>query len=103
MKSFGLYIELPNGKNILFTSDIAKHEAAKFKDYINNNTVALFHDVSLVKNPVHSYIDDVVKYYEGAIDLKKIHAMHYQDDVDVETLEKQYGVNFVMPRRIYEF
>jgi glyoxylase-like metal-dependent hydrolase (beta-lactamase superfamily II) len=102
MKSFGLCIELPNRKNVLFTSDIAKHEVAAFKDYINNNTVALFHDISLVRNPVHSYIDDVAKYYEDAIDLKKIYAMHYQDDVDVEALEKQYGINFVMPRRMYE-
>jgi metal-dependent hydrolase (beta-lactamase superfamily II) len=67
------------------------------------NTVALFHDVSLVKNPVHSYIEDVIEYYEDKIDLNKIYAMHYQDDIDIETLEKQYGVNFVRPRKVYEF
>jgi glyoxylase-like metal-dependent hydrolase (beta-lactamase superfamily II) len=103
MKSFGLYIEFPNEENIVFTSDIAKHEIAGFKAFIDHKTVALFHDVSLVKNPVHSYIDDVIEHYRDVIDLSKIYAMHYQDDVDVDTLEDKYGVNFVMPRRIYEF
>lgn len=44
-----------------------------------------------------------VAYYEDVIDLKKIYAMHYQDDVDIEALERQYGVHFVRPRKVYEF
>jgi metal-dependent hydrolase (beta-lactamase superfamily II) len=103
MKSFGLNIEFPNEENILFTSDIAKHEQAIFKHFVTYKTVALFHDISIVRNPVHSYIEDVIEYYKDKIDLNKIYAMHYQDDVDVEELEKQYGINFVRSRKVYEF
>lgn len=103
MKSFGLNIESPNEENILFTSDIVKHEQAAFKHFITYKTVALFHDVSIVRNPVHSYLEDVVNYYKDVIDLNKIYAMHYQDDINIEALEKQYGVHFVRPRKVYEF
>ena len=89
--------------NLIFSGDIAKHKMVQFDRVFEYNTVALFHDVSLVKNPVHSYIEDVIEYYKDKIDLNKIYAMHYQDDVNIEELEKQYEINFVMPRRVYEF
>ena len=104
MFSYGLRInDWEMGTNIIFTSDIAKHEEAGFRDYIDNYTMALFHDVSLVKNAVHSYLDDVIEYYKENIPLNKIYAMHYQDDQDIEKLEKETRINFAQARRTYTF
>lgn len=104
MFSMGLKInDWEMGTNIIFTSDIAKHEEAGFRDCIDNYTVALFHDVSLVKNAVHSYLDDVIDFYKDNIPLDKIYAMHYQDDADIDWLEKITGMNFVQARRMYTF
>lgn len=101
MLSMGLKINEIRLKNIVFTSDIAKHEVAQFDGIIDDSTAALFHDISMIQNPVHSYIEDVVKYYEGKIDLDKIYGMHYQDDVDIEEVEQKYGINMVRKNRNY--
>ncbi|MEK4824534.1 MBL fold metallo-hydrolase [Niallia sp. FSL W8-0951] len=103
MLSMGLKINELGSNNIVFTSDIAKHEVAQFDGVIDDSTAALFHDISLIPNPVHSYIEDVVKYYEGKIDLDKIYGMHYQDDVDIEEVEQKYGINMVRKNRYYCF
>lgn len=101
MLSMGLKITSPSGQNIIYTSDIAKHEEASFKSKIDENTAALFHDVSIVKNAVHSHLPDVVDYYKDVIELYRIYGMHYQDDADIEQLEKEHGINFVRPHEEY--
>ncbi|WP_303984229.1 MBL fold metallo-hydrolase [Niallia circulans] len=103
MLSMGLKINELGRNNIVFTSDIAKHEVAQFDWVIDDSTVALFHDISMIPNPVHSYIEDVVRYYEGKIDLDKIYGMHYQDDIDIEEVEQKYGINMVRMNRYYCF
>jgi glyoxylase-like metal-dependent hydrolase (beta-lactamase superfamily II) len=101
MKSMGLRVNDPNGQNIIFTSDIAKHEESCFKGLIDNRTVALFHDVSIVPNAVHSHLDDVIEYYKDAIEVYRIYAMHYQDDVNTKELEEKYGINFAVRNETY--
>lgn len=107
MLSMGLRItdvtDIEEIKNIVFTSDIAKHEKAEFDDYIDENTVALFHDVSIVPNTVHSYLDDVIEYYQDKIGTCRIFAMHYQDDINIEELENKFGINFVERNKVYTF
>ncbi|AZV43543.1 hypothetical protein BAOM_2934 [Peribacillus asahii] len=104
MKSFGIKVhdeELHN--NVIFTSDIAKHENAQFRNLINPETVALFHDVSIIPNAVHSYLEDVVEFYKDDIDLNKMYGMHYQDDADLDHLKQIYGINFVEKGKVIEF
>ncbi|MEH7116165.1 MBL fold metallo-hydrolase [Neobacillus vireti] len=104
MLSMGLKInDIQGYKNIIFTSDIAKHKEAQFDGYIDQLTVALFHDVSVVPNAVHSFLHDVIDYYKGKIELNKIYGMHYQDDIDIKTLNKETGINFVTRNTTYEF
>ncbi|MED1863344.1 MBL fold metallo-hydrolase [Fictibacillus nanhaiensis] len=103
MMSVGLRIDSPDNKNIIYTSDIAKHEQAAFYGLIDSETVALFHDVSMIKNPVHSYIEDVVDHYKNWISLDKIYAMHYQDDTNLFEATDKYGINFVEEGFYYEF
>lgn len=104
MLSMGIKInDIQKNINIIFTGDIAKHEEAQFDGYMEDNTVAIFHDISIVKNPVHSYIDEVVEHYKDVIEPNKIYAMHYQDDIDTIKYEKEYGINFVKLGEVYEF
>lgn len=95
MLSMGLKVTKSNGQNIIFTSDIARHEEAKFKELIDKNTAALFHDVSVVKNPVHSYIEDVINFYKDTIETYRIYGMHYQDDISLYELKSKYIMEFV--------
>jgi glyoxylase-like metal-dependent hydrolase (beta-lactamase superfamily II) len=101
MLSIGLKITLPNGQNVIYTSDIAKHEVSGFKSAINEKTSVLFHDISTVKNPVHSYIEDVVNHYKDVIEPYRIFAMHYQDDIDTLELQQKYGIEFVKVSETY--
>ncbi|MGD7046974.1 MBL fold metallo-hydrolase [Rossellomorea marisflavi] len=95
MLSMGLKITLENGHNVIYTSDIAKHQLAGFKDAIDERTSVLFHDVSMVENPVHSYIEDVVEHYKDVIAPHRIFAMHYQDETDLVELQQTYGISVV--------
>lgn len=101
MLSMGLKVNLPSGQNIIYTSDIAKHKEAEFKQKIDENTAALFHDVSIVENTVHSELTDVINHYEDVLETYRIYAMHYQDDTNIKTLEKEYGINFVVRDKEY--
>lgn len=103
MKSMGFRINDPVGWNLVFSSDIAKHEQSQIKNFIDEDTFALFHDVSVVPNAVHSYLNDVVDYYQDVIDLSKIYGMHYQDDTNIVELSKELGINFVQKDENYEF
>lgn len=96
MKSFGFKVhDIELGKNLIFTSDIAKHDKAQFRNLINSETVAIFHDVSMVPNAVHSYIGDVVEFYKDDIEVSKIYGMHYQDDINYGEYIEKFGINFV--------
>jgi ribonuclease BN (tRNA processing enzyme) len=101
MLSMGLKIILPNGQNVIYTSDIAKHEESRFKEMIDDRTSAIFHDVSIVKNPVHSYIEDVVNHYKDVIEPYRIFAMHYQDNISIVDHIKKYGIEFVKQSETY--
>lgn len=104
MFSMGLKVNgLKENKNVIFTSDIAKHEEACFRGVIDRNTVALFHDVSLVKNAVHSYIEDVVDFYKDDIEPHKIFGMHYQDEINYSEYIGKYGINFAVRSGKYDF
>lgn len=93
MKSFGFKVIPPYGHSLLFTSDIANIEAARLDDYIDDNT-KVFHDCSIIENPVHSSFDQIIKYY-GEHEVKsKFYLMHYQDDVDVDEMRRK-GFSFV--------
>ncbi len=81
--------------NIIYTSDIGKHEDASFDKHFDKNTKALFHDISFIQTPVHSYIEDVIAYYSGKIDLHSLYGMHYADDTNLNEVEKKYGIQMV--------
>ena len=103
MKSMGLKITAPSKKNILFSSDIAQHEKSGLKEKIDGNTQALFHDVSFIRMPVHSFIDDVVDYYGDVLEKSKLYFMHYQDDVSEEEMAKYGDAVFVKKGEEYMF
>lgn len=101
MYSMGLKIISPSGQNVIFTGDIAKHELSEFKSKIDENTAALFHDVSIIKNPVHSFIEDVISHYKDVIQSYRIYGMHYQDDINLNEYKEKYIMEFVEAGETY--
>ena len=96
MLSMGLKLyDTQEDINIIYTSDIGMHEEAAFDTHMDENTKALFHDISFIKTPVHSYIEDVIAYYTGKIELQAIYGMHYADDIDITETEDKYGIQLV--------
>ncbi|MFP9126234.1 MBL fold metallo-hydrolase [Niallia sp. BSM11] len=96
MLSMGFKLSDKNDNvNIIYTSDIGKHEEALFDKHFDENTKALFHDISFIQTPVHSYIDDVIAYYSDKLALPSLYGMHYADDIDAVEIEKKYGIQMV--------
>ncbi|MCA1021527.1 MBL fold metallo-hydrolase [Halobacillus litoralis] len=102
MKSFGFKLVKHGGNNLIFTSDIADIKKAKFDVYIDENTVAVFHDCSLSQSPVHSSIVDISEHYED--DLINFYMMHYQDSSATKLIKlaEEYNTNFVKQNESFE-
>ncbi|WP_079709785.1 MBL fold metallo-hydrolase [Paraliobacillus ryukyuensis] len=94
MKSFGFKVIQPNNSSILFTGDIAKIYEKGLIWHIDDKTAMIFHDCSIVSNPVHASINEIRSYYGHEL-MERIYMMHYQDDTDVELMEKINNCNFV--------
>jgi metal-dependent hydrolase (beta-lactamase superfamily II) len=95
MRSTALKIYDSNGYNVIYSSDIKNLKDSELIDQVNSETKAIFQDCSLVPNNVHSTIDEVLEYY-GEDNKNKIYAMHYQDDVDIETYWYTNKVKFAV-------
>jgi ribonuclease BN (tRNA processing enzyme) len=102
MKSTAINITR-DGQNILYTSDIKHLEESNLLDYVTENTVAIFQDASIQVNFVHADVEQVKKFYNGHIDFKNIHIVHYQDDVSPDDCTKTYSVTFTEARKVYTF
>lgn len=70
MKSYGLCFE-----NILFTGD-TQYDPELINQYIDKCDI-MFHDCDFVKNPVHTYFEDLLNIPKNK--REKIYLMHYSD------------------------
>ncbi|WP_243459621.1 MBL fold metallo-hydrolase [Metabacillus bambusae] len=97
MKSFAVKIlETNSKKNILFTSDIKFLTNSNFIEQINENTCAIFQDISFTENQAHSTLNEVLSYYPKRFH-NKIYAMHYCDDIESYTyVIQQANINITI-------
>lgn len=92
-----------NGANLVFTSDIKKLDEANILSHVDDNTVAIFQDVSFTSNGVHATLEEVLNYYPQELH-GKIYAMHYNDNVEeFEELIQQAKVQLVKKQHVIEF
>lgn len=66
-----------------------------------NANEAIFHDCSVVGNPSHSGIDDLLREYDDSI-LSRLYCYHYASDKDVPSFE-QHGLRVVTPEEAFSF
>lgn len=69
------------GMNIVFSGDMKQLASANLLRQVDENTVAIFQDISFTFNGVHATLQEVLNYYPKSVH-KKIYAMHYNDNVE---------------------
>ncbi|KGR78108.1 MBL fold metallo-hydrolase [Ureibacillus sinduriensis] len=67
--------------NIVFSGDIKNLVAANLVQHVDENTVAIFQDVSFTFNGVHATLEEVLDYYPVSFH-EIIYAMHYNDNAE---------------------
>ncbi|MBD8028110.1 ribonuclease Z [Ureibacillus sp. Re31] len=67
--------------NIVFTSDVKRLKEANILGHVDDNTVAIFQDVSFTFNGVHATLEEVLDYYPNEYH-SKLYAMHYNDNIE---------------------
>jgi len=88
--------------NLVFSGDLKMLEAANLLRYVDENTIALFHDVSFTFNGVHSTLQEVLEYYPTSLH-EKIYAMHYNDNVeDFAEVIKEANIQLVRKHKVLE-
>ncbi len=99
MQSYALHItDMNTGTNIIFSSDIQDLINSGLKERINEQTAAIFQDVSFVPNPVHASFDEICAYYPKEYH-SKVHLMHYGDDIEkFIPIASKYGMHVVKER-----
>ncbi|HWL11555.1 MAG TPA: MBL fold metallo-hydrolase [Ureibacillus sp.] len=89
--------------NFVFSGDLKQLEAANLLDQVDENTAAIFQDVSFTFNGVHATLQEVLDYYPTSLH-EKIYAMHYNDNVeDFEAVIKSSNIQLVKKQGILEF
>lgn len=73
-----------NQQNLLFSADIKNLKDSKLLEYIDEQMTLIFQDTSFTENFVHATIQEVLDYYPPALHNKLV-AMHYGDEVDINT------------------
>nr|WP_106782105.1 MBL fold metallo-hydrolase [Lysinibacillus timonensis] len=92
-----------NNANLVYTSDIKQLEAANIVAQVDEETIAIFQDVSFTTNGVHATLTEVLNYYPQETH-KLIYAMHYNDNVDDFLQEvQQAGIQLVQKLQLIEF
>lgn len=102
MLSFGFKIEWKDA-NIVFSSDVKRLEDAHLLRQVNENTVAIFQDVSFTFNGAHATLQEVLDYYPENLH-GKIYAMHYNDEVEqfIDKIEQAH-IQLVKKQQLIEF
>lgn len=67
--------------NIVFSGDVKNLVPTKLVDQIDENTVAIFQDISFTFNGVHATLQEVLDYYPAPFH-EIIYAMHYNDNAE---------------------
>ena len=99
--SAGFKLASPNA-NIVFSGDLKQLEASHLIQLVDENTVAIFQDVSFTFNGVHATLQEVLDYYPASLH-EKIYAMHYNDNVeDFEAELKDAKIQLVKKQEILE-
>ncbi|RUL48268.1 MBL fold metallo-hydrolase [Lysinibacillus antri] len=100
--SFGFKI-IWDAQNLVFTGDIKHMQMVNILRHINEQTVAIFQDVSFTTNGVHSNLQEVLGYYPLNL-YEKLYAMHYNDNVeDYMEQIKEAKIQIVRRQEILEF
>ncbi len=102
MLSFGFKIERKD-TNIVFSSDVKRLEDANLLEQVNENTVAIFQDVSFTLNGAHATLQEVLDYYPENL-YEIIYAMHYNDEVEqfIDKIEQAH-IQLVKKQQLIEF
>lgn len=100
--SFGFKI-IWGTQNLVFTGDIKQMQMVNILAQINEQTVAIFQDVSFTTNGVHSTLQEVLNYYPAHL-YEKLYAMHYNDNIeDYMEQIKEVKIQVVRKQEILEF
>lgn len=92
-----------NNQNIVYTSDIKKLQEGNILNYVDDDTIAIFQDISFIQNDVHATFDEVLNYYPQQFH-NKIYCMHYNDNIDqFESKIKEANLKLVKMRQPIEF
>lgn len=70
-----------NNQNIVYTSDIKKLQEGNILNYVDDETIAIFQDISFNQNDVHATFEEVLNYYPQHLH-NKIYCMHYDDNIE---------------------
>ncbi|BDH59893.1 MBL fold hydrolase [Lysinibacillus sp. PLM2] len=102
MLSFGFKLARED-LNIVFSSDVKRLEDANLLKQIDDNTTAIFQDVSFTFNGAHSTLQEVLDYYPENLH-RNIYAMHYNDNVEnfLDAIERSH-IQLVKKQKIIEF
>ncbi|MDN4495426.1 MBL fold metallo-hydrolase [Ureibacillus aquaedulcis] len=88
--------------NIVFSGDVKNLQLTNLKEQVDENTVAIFQDISFTFNGVHATLQEVLEYYPVSLH-KKIYAMHYNDNVeDYKEAIKQANIRLVKRQEVLE-
>lgn len=89
--------------NIVFSGDLKQLEASNLLGQVDENTVAIFQDVSFTFNGVHATLQEVLDYYPAILH-EKIYAMHYNDNIeDFKDAVKEAKIQLVKKQEVLEF
>lgn len=102
MLSFGFKLAWKD-LNIVFSGDVKRLQDANLLGQVNQNTTAIFQDVSFTFNGAHATLQEVLDYYPENFH-RKIYAMHYNDDVEkfTDSIE-QAQIKLVRKQQSIEF
>ena len=90
------------GANIVFSGDMKQLAAANLLRQVDENTVAIFQDISFTFNGVHATLQEVLNYYPISVH-EKIYAMHYNDNVeDFKEEIKKANIQVVKKQEVLE-
>lgn len=89
--------------NIVFTSDVKRLKEANIIGQVDEDTAAIFQDVSFTFNGVHATLKEVLDYYPKEY-YSKLYAMHYNDNVEqFQEVIDSANINIVKKGEILHF
>lgn len=88
MNSYALKIS-SDLQELLISGDIKNLEQSNLREQLSERTFAIIQDTTLIENPVHASLDDILAYYPKSYH-SKLYAVHYEDNHQM--LERQINI-----------